>query len=119
MLVKRVKLNNLIECVYDFLFGFVFCVIFCYIDYCNGLWLYEIFIGMKIELFIFFYSVVVLIVYKILRRWKIYWFDKYIEWKIYKFYWVWINILNVEYIYFIIFVVFVVDYCLMIVCGLL
>lgn len=119
MLAKRVKPNNLTECAYDLLSGFVFCVTLCHTDYCNGPRPYEISTAMKTELFISFYSVVALIVYKISRRWKTYWLDKHIEWKIHKFYRVWTNTSNAEYIYFIIFAAFAVDHCLTTVCGLL
>lgn len=119
MLAKRVKPNNLTECAYDLLSGFVFCVTLCHTDYCNGPRPYEISTAMKTELFISFYSVIALIVYKISRRWKTYWLDKHIEWKIHKFYRVWTNTSNAEYIYFIIFAAFAVDHCLTTVCGLL
>lgn len=113
MLAKRVKPDNLTECAYDLLSGFVFCVTLCHTDYCNGPRPCEISTAVKTDSFISLYSVVALIVYKISRRWNTNWLDKHIEWKILKFYWVWTNTLNAEYIYF---TAFAVEHCLN-VCG--
>lgn len=68
MLAKRVKPDNLTECAYDLLSGFVFCVTLCHTDYCNGPRPCEISTAVKTDSFISLYSVVALIVYKISRR---------------------------------------------------